>query len=114
MMARSPDADHTAALALALQASRDRYRTAPAFSLTQAGLAAALRPVLYAEPTGPDAHGFLAVGEIHDRLRRRTGLVLLHPATHSVRVSWVMGQPSAEPGAEIVPPSGEREAAGTA
>jgi hypothetical protein len=78
-----------AAMAHALQESRTTHRPMPALALSDADRVAAVQAVIYAEPRGPDAHGFLAIGELQDQLWRRTGLVLLHAATNSVRVTWV-------------------------
>jgi len=78
-----------AAMAQALQESRAAHRPLPARALTEADRVAAVQAVIYAEPSGPDAQGFLAIGELQDQLWDRTGLVLLHSATNSVRLTWV-------------------------
>jgi len=53
------------------------------------GRAGAFGPaVIYDHPTTPDAHGFVAIGELADPRHARTGIVLLHPATGSVRLTW--------------------------
>ena len=48
----------------------------------------AAQAVVYAQPTAPDAHGFVAIGELHEPARARLGIVLLHQATGSVRLTW--------------------------
>jgi hypothetical protein len=47
-----------------------------------------VQAVGYAPPTAPDAHGFVAIGELHEPARGRLGIVLWHPATGSVRLTW--------------------------
>jgi hypothetical protein len=47
-----------------------------------------LPAVIYDPPRAPDVHGFVAIGELQDRGRERTGIVLLHQATGSVRLTW--------------------------
>jgi hypothetical protein len=48
----------------------------------------ATEAIVYALPTLPDTHGFVAIGELPDPARSRTAVVLLHPATGSVRLTW--------------------------
>ena len=78
-----------AAMAMALQQSHDESRGSLSFAFPDAWLDAGVRAVAYDQPTGPDPHGFLAIGEVQDRPSSRTGFVLLHPATESVRITWV-------------------------
>jgi hypothetical protein len=44
-------------------------------------------------PDAPDADGFVAIGELHDPMRERTGDVLRRPATGSVRLIWTSDAP---------------------
>jgi hypothetical protein len=57
--------------------------------------ASAAQAVVYAQPTAPDAHGFVAIGELHEPARARLGIVLLHQATGAVRLTWACA--AAEP-----------------
>jgi hypothetical protein len=47
-----------------------------------------VQAISYARPTRPDAHGFVAIGELHDRARARLAIVVWHPDTAAVRVTW--------------------------
>jgi len=53
-----------------------------------AGAGAIITAVIYDRPTAPDAHGFVAIGELREPARERIGVVLLHPATGSIRLTW--------------------------
>ena len=48
----------------------------------------AVQAIGYARPTSPDAHGFVAIGELHDRARARLAIVVWHPDTAAVRFTW--------------------------
>jgi hypothetical protein len=98
----------------------------PALALAEADRAVAIRAIISAEPRGPDPQGLLALGERQERARRRMELVLLLPATNSIRLTWGNDRPSAasaaaygspaalESAAEMGSHGRSRESAGTA
>lgn len=72
----------------AAAAHRAELRARPDFPWPDAWLTSAVKAHVYPQPTGPDAGGWLTIGEVQNRSWCRVGYVMVHPATGRESVTW--------------------------
>jgi hypothetical protein len=76
------------AMALAFELSGQERLVAADRPVTAAWLAEGIDAVPYDQPNGPDAEGFVTVGELRDLREERAGFVLVQTQTKALRIAW--------------------------